>query len=105
MAIAREIERRLLPSTTESRDRLRARRQERCALDARRREAVDAIVARCPSAHRCEPRNHEAPRLMLGQDAALDLRIDDRDSITITRWSSLDLETALRILAAAWPVP
>lgn len=39
---------------------------------------------------------------MLGPDASLDLRIDDRDSITITRWSGLDLESALRILSAAW---
>lgn len=102
VAIAREIERRLLPSTIESRNRLRARREERCALDARRREAVEAILQRWPTAHRCEPRNHEAPRLMLGPDASLDLRIDDRDSITITRWSGLDLESALRILGAAW---
>lgn len=100
-AIAREIQRRLLPSTTESRDRLRARREERGALDARRREAVDAILQRWPTAHRCEPHNHEAPRLMLGPDASLDLRIDDRDSITITRWSGLDLDSALRVISAA----
>jgi len=40
---------------------------------------------------------------MLGPDASLDLRIDDRDAITITRWSGLDLESLLRIIAAAWP--
>lgn len=105
VAIAREIERRLLPSTIESRNRLRARREERGALDARRREAVDAILRRWPSAHRCEPRNDEAPRLMLGPDASLDLRIDDRDSITITRWSGLSLDAILRVIASAWPAP
>jgi hypothetical protein len=31
----------------------------------------------------------------------LDLRIDDRDSITITRWSGLSLESVLRILGVA----
>lgn len=103
VAIAKEIERRLLPSTIESRNRLRARREERGALDARRREAVEAILRRWPGAHLCEPHNHEAPRLMLGPDASLDLRIDDRDSITITRWSGLDLDSALRVLGAAWP--
>lgn len=101
-AIAREIRRRLLPSTIESRDRLRARREERCALDSRRREAVEAILQRWPTAYRCEPRNHESPRLLLGPDASLDLRVDDRDSITITRWSGLDLKTALRIIDAGW---
>lgn len=101
VAIAREIERRLLPSTRESRDRLRSRRHERCSLDTRRREAVEAIVRKCPTAHRCEPHNHEAPRLLLGPDASLDLRIDDRDSITITRWSGLDLDTALRVIGVA----
>jgi hypothetical protein len=92
VVIAREIERRLLPSTIESRNRLRARREERYALDARRREAVEAILRRWPATHRCEPHSHEAPRLLIGPDASLDLRIDDRDSITITRWSGLSLE-------------
>lgn len=105
IAIAREIERRLLPSTRESRDRLRTRRQERGALDARRREAVEAIARLCPSAHRCDPHNHDAPRLVLGPTASLDLRIDDDDSITITRWSGLDLHAVLRLIAAAWPRP
>lgn len=102
-AIAREIERRLLPSTIESRDRLRTRRDERCALDRRRQEVVEAILRRWPDTHRCEPHNHEAPRLLIGPDTSLDLRVDDRDSITITRWSGLDLEVALRVIAAAWP--
>jgi len=103
-AIAREIERRLLPSTRESRDRLHLRRQERSALDARQREAVDAIVRLCPAVHRCDPHSHDAPRLVLGPSASLDLRIDDRDSITITRWSGVDLDTLLRVIAVAWPV-
>ena len=102
-AIAREIERRLLPSVRESRDRLLARRRERAALIARQQEALNAILRRCPCAHRCDPRGHDAPRLMLFPTASLELRIDDRDNITITRWSGLDLDTMLRLIASARP--
>jgi hypothetical protein len=73
-----------------------------CALDARRREAVDAILRRWPETHRFEPHSHEAPRLLIGPDASLDLRIDDRDSITITRWSGLSLDVVMRVLVAAF---
>ena len=101
--IARKIQRRLLPSVRESIVRLNARREERSALFARQQHAVDAILRLCPWSYRAEPRNLGASQLFLDPTLSLDLRIDDSDRITITRWSSLDLETVLRLIAAALP--
>lgn len=101
--IAREIERRLLPSVRESLKRLNARKRDDGALHERRRQAVEAIVQLVPSAYRCPAYSAEAPRLFLGPTVYLDLRIDDSDKITIAQWSGLNLDTVLRLIATALP--
>lgn len=103
-AIAREIQRRLRPSVRESLARMEACRQERSALFTRQRHALETIRSLCSSAHQCDPQTFGAPRLDLDLGrTSLDVRIDDSDSITITRWSGLNLETILRLVEVVRP--
>lgn len=99
--VAKEITRRLLPGLRDALTRLNARRFEQVELLARRQRAVEAILRVVPSAHqRNTPADH-APHLFIGSPLALDVLIDDADQITITRWSGLDIDTTVRLLAAA----